>query len=83
MIRGARGNFSMLLVVFAAPRPATTTLAVAATWTIGLSMNLHRATPVLPIAVGRSSTPTLSIASAKRVQRTSDTARRRRNPHSV
>ena len=42
-----------------------------------------RKMPVLPIVMVRSSLPTLSIASAKRVQRTSDTHRQRRNPHSV
>jgi hypothetical protein len=38
---------------------------------------------VLPIAVVPSSTPTCSIASAKRVQPTSDTHRQQQNPHSV
>jgi hypothetical protein len=42
---------------FAGSRPAMTMLAVAPPWTTASSINLRRATPVLPIAIGRPSSP--------------------------
>ena len=82
MIAAVRGNITNLHVNFAGSRPATKLLAVTATWATASSTNL-RSMPVLPIMVVRSSPPTFAIASAKPVQRASDTHRQRRNPHSV
>ena len=82
MIAVLRGNITNLRVNCAGSRPATKSLAVRATWATASSTNLC-STPVLPIVGARSSPPTFSIASAKRVQRASDTHHQRRNPHSV
>jgi hypothetical protein len=82
MIAATGGNITNLRVNCAGSRPATKSLAVSATWAIGLSTNL-RSMPVLPIVVVRSSPPTFSIASVKPVQRTSHAYRHRRNPHNV
>ena len=80
MIAAEHGNITNLPVNFAGSRPATKSLAAAATWATGLSTNC-RSAPALPIVVVRSSPPTFSIASAKRVQRTSATHRPQQNPH--
>ena len=82
MIAAVGGNITNLCVNCAGSRPAPKSLAVTATWATASSTNLA-SMPVLPIVIVRSSPPTSSIASAKRVQRTSDTHRQRRNPHSV
>ena len=82
MIAAVRGNITNLHVNCAGSRPATKSLVATATYATASSTNL-RSIPVLPIVIVRSSTPTCSIASAKRVQPTSDTDRQRRNPHSV
>ncbi len=82
MIAAVGGNITNLRVNCAGSRPATKSLAVSATWATASSTNLC-SMPVLPIVVVRSSLPTSSIASANRVQPTSDTHRQRRNPHSV
>ncbi|MET4292171.1 hypothetical protein ABIB06_003053 [Bradyrhizobium sp. LB8.2] len=71
-----RANITNLRINCTGPRPAAKSLAPAATSATGLSTN-RRSTPVLPI---RSDPPTFSIASAKRVQRTSHTHRQRRIP---
>jgi hypothetical protein len=44
---------------FAGSRPAMTMLVVAPPWTTALSINLRCTTPVLPIAIGRPSSPPL------------------------
>jgi len=54
-----------------------------APWIAVLPFDLRCATPVLPIAIGRTSFVTPSIASQASVQRTSATDRLRPNPHSV
>jgi hypothetical protein len=82
MIAAMGGNITNLQVNGSAYRPATKSLAVTATWATVPSTHL-RSIPVLPIVIVRSRTPTFSIASAKRVQPTSDTDPQRRNPHSV
>jgi hypothetical protein len=82
MIAAVRGNLTNLRINCAGSRPATKSLAVRAIWTMASSTNLC-SMPVLPIVVVRSSPPTCMIASAKRVQRTFDTHRQRRNPDSV
>src|ERR1700692_3054594 len=43
----------------AGSRSAMTRLAVAPPWTTALSVNLRRATPILPIAIGQPSSPPL------------------------
>jgi hypothetical protein len=83
MIAAARGNITNLPVNFAGSRPAMTLLAVATLWTTSVSINRRRATPLLPIAIGRSNSIPPSTASQIAGQRTSATDRRRRNPHSV
>jgi hypothetical protein len=82
MIAATSGNITNLRVNCAGSRPATKSLAVTATWATVPSTYL-RSIPILPVVLVRSRTPTFSIASAKRVQPTSDTDRQRRNPHSV
>ena len=82
MIAAVRGNLTNLRINCAGSRPATKSLAVRATWVRASSTNL-RSMPVLHIVVVQSSPPTCTIASAKRIQRTFDTHRQRRNPHSV
>jgi hypothetical protein len=82
MIAAVRGNITNLRVNFAGSRPATKSLAATATCATASSTNLA-SVPVLPIVGVRSSSPISSIASANRVQRTSDTYRQRRNPHST
>jgi hypothetical protein len=82
MIAAVRGNITNLRVNFAGSRPATKSLVATATCATASSTNLG-SMPVLPIVIVRSSPPTFSIASTKRVQRTSDTHRQRRNPHSI
>jgi hypothetical protein len=82
MIAAVRGNLTNLRVNCAGSRPATKSLVATATWATASSTNL-RPIPVLPIVIVRSGTPTCSIASAKRVQRTSAIDRQQRNPHSV
>jgi hypothetical protein len=81
MIAAVR-NITNLRINFAGPRPATKSLAVTATSATASSTN-RRLTPLLPIVGVRSSPPTSAVASANRVQRTSDTCRQRRNPHST
>lgn len=82
MIAAVRGKLTNLRINCAGSRLAAKSLAVRAAWAPASSTNLC-SMPVLPIVVVRSSSPTYSIASAKRVQRTSDTHRQRRNPHST
>jgi hypothetical protein len=82
MIKAGRRNITNLRVNFVGSRPATKSLAAAATWATASSINLCSML-TLPIVVVRPSPSTFSIASAKRLQRTSDTGRRRRNPDSV
>ncbi len=82
MIAAMGGNTTDLRINFAGSRPATKSLAVTATSATVSSTN-RRSTPLLPIAGVRSSPPTSAVASTKRVQRTLDTHRQRRNPHSV
>jgi hypothetical protein len=82
MTAAMAGNITNLRVNSAGSRPATKSLDVTPTWPTVRSTNL-RAIPVLPIVIVRSSTPTFSIVSAKRVQPTSVTHRQRQNPHSV
>ncbi|MET4295345.1 hypothetical protein ABIB06_006413 [Bradyrhizobium sp. LB8.2] len=79
--RGGAPTSQNLRINCTGPRPAAKSLAPVATSATGLSTN-RRSTPVLPI---RSDPPTFSIASAKRVQRTSHTHThlQRRNPHST
>jgi hypothetical protein len=60
MIKAVRGNTTNLRVNFVGSRPATKSLAAAATWATGLSTNL-RSMPVLPIVVAQSSPSTFSI----------------------
>jgi hypothetical protein len=81
MIAAMGGNITNLRVKPALDRQPKP-LAVTATWGTVASTYL-RSIPVLPIVIVRSSTPTFSIVSAKRVQPTSDTDRQRQNPHSV
>ncbi len=71
-----------LRVNCAGSRPATKSLVATTTYTTTSSTNL-RSISVLPIAGLRSSPPISSIASANRVQPTSDTHRQRPNPHSI
>jgi hypothetical protein len=66
MIKAVRGNITNLRVKFVGSRPATKSLAAAAPWATGLSINLC-SMQALPIVVVRSSPPTFSIASAKRL----------------
>jgi hypothetical protein len=54
-----------------------------ATWIAVLPFDLRCATPVLPIAIGRTSLVTPSTASQTSVQGTSAPDRQSQNPHSV
>ena len=71
-----------LRVNSAGSRPATKLLAERDN--LGYSLvNKFSSVLALPIVIARSIPPTFSVATAKRLQRTSDTHRQRRNPHSA
>jgi len=74
MIAVVRGYITNLRVNFAGSRPATKSLAAATTSAIGLSTSLSSLL-ALPIVIARSIPSTFSVATAKRLQRTSDTNR--------